>query len=193
VTVTLEFLQQNRDNSGGGITSEPIELAAFETRVLEDVVLDIFGIGDGSGALLVEASGSVVVTSRVATAGPEGGTSGNGVRAVHLDDWSDGTMVLPGVRMLDGFRTNVGLVTGDSSIDFHCTLYNGNGAVAAETTLTVPPWSMRQRSMKQLFGAAGYPIPDPVGTILVEGDGDFLAYMTVIDGSSQDPIFVMPR
>jgi hypothetical protein len=34
--------------------------------------------------------------------------------------------------------------------------------------------------------------PDPVGSIIVTGDGDYLSYLTVIDGTSQDPVFVMP-
>jgi hypothetical protein len=93
---------------------------------------------------------------------------------------------------VDGFRTNVGFVTGDAAVDFQCTLYNGNGAVAAEASIRVNPRSLRQRSLEQLFGG-GFQPPDPVGTLVVEGDGDFLAYLTVIDGTSQDPIFVMPR
>ncbi|MCU0274797.1 MAG: hypothetical protein MUE34_16345, partial [Acidimicrobiales bacterium] len=58
--------------------------------------------------------------------------------------------------------------------------------------ISVPPRTMRQWSVDQLFGAA-YVAPDPVGSLRVSGSGPFLAYLTVIDGSSQDPVFVMPR
>jgi hypothetical protein len=191
-TVQLEYLPQGGSNAAGGLLSSPIELEAFETLLLEDVALSLFGVDNGSGALAIEASGEVQVTSRVTTAAPAGGTSGNGVRAVHLGDWSNGRLVLPGARLVDGFRTNVGFVTGDAAVDFQCTLYNGNGAVAAEASIRVNPRSLRQRSLEQLFGG-GFQPPDPVGTLVVEGDGDFLAYLTVIDGTSQDPIFVMPR
>jgi hypothetical protein len=191
-TVQLEYLPQGGDNATGGLPSSPIELEAFETLVLEDAAHTLFGIDNGSGALAIEASGAIHVTSRVTTAAPTGGTSGNGVRAVHQGDWSNGRLILPGARLVDGSRTNVGFVTGDTAVEFRCTLYNGNGAVAAEASIRVDPRSLRQRSLQQLFGS-GFQAPDPVGTLVVEGDGDFLAYLTVIDGSSQDPIFVMPR
>ena len=51
---------------------------------------------------------------------------------------------------------------------------------------------MRHLSVEEVFGTGGYNPPNPVGTIVVEADGIFLAYLTVIDGTSQDPIFVMP-
>jgi hypothetical protein len=193
VTVTLEFLNQDANNAGGGEVAGPISLEAFETRVIEDPVLDLFGVTEGAGALRIESSGAIVVAARVATAGPQGGTAGNGVRTVHGDDWSSGSVVLPGVRLRDGFRTNVGFVSGDSPLQVQCTLLNGNGIVAARATVNLEPRSFRQRSVQQIFGSDLAPVPDPVGTIIVEGTGDFLAYLTVIDGSSQDPVFVMPR
>ena len=193
VTVHLEYLPENTDNSAAGITSPEIHVAAFESLTLEDVVLDRFGIDNGKGTLLIETSGSVTVTSRVATAGPNGGTSGNGVRTVHDGAWSKGHAMLPGVRLRDGFRTNVGFVSGAEAITFHCKLFNADGTLVAEGTVNLKPRSMRQLSVEKIFGSSGYTIPDPVGTITVEGAGDFLAYLTVIDGTSQDPVFVMPK
>ena len=193
VTVHLEYLPENTDNSAAGVTSPEIHLAAFESLTLEDVVLNRFGIDNGKGTLLIEASGSVTVTSRVATAGPNGGTSGNGVRTVHAGAWSKTRTMLPAVRMRDGFRTNVGFVTGPEAITFHCELFNANGTLVAEGSVDVEPRSLRQLSVEEIFGSSGYTIPDPVGAIIVEGDGDFLAYLTVIDGTSQDPVFVMPK
>ncbi len=192
VTVDLELLP----DAGSGKPTPPaaeIVLEAFETRVLVDPVFELFAIDDGAGALRVEASGSIVAASRVATAGPDGGTSGNGVRTVLGGGWSADSLVLPGARMLDGFRTNVGFVAGPESVELVCTMLNGNGSVAAEATVNLPASSFLQRSVPQLFGAGGFPVPDPVGTIVIRGDGEFLAYLTVIDGTSQDPVFVMPR
>ena len=33
----------------------------------------------------------------------------------------------------------------------------------------------------------------PAGSIIVTADRPYLSYLTVIDGSSQDPVFVMPQ
>jgi hypothetical protein len=86
----------------------------------------------------------------------------------------------------------VGFVTGDKLENFICTLWDGNGQVVAEAIVRVKPRSMLQRSVERIFGESGYEFPDPVGTITIEGDSPFLTYMTVIDGTSQDPVFVMP-
>jgi hypothetical protein len=51
---------------------------------------------------------------------------------------------------------------------------------------------MQQWSVGKLFGS-DYIQPDPAGSIVVAGDRPYLTYMTVIDGSSQDPVFVMPQ
>ncbi len=193
VTVHLEYLPEKTDNSAAGITSPEIHIAAFESLTLEDVVLGRFGIDNGKGTLLIEASGSVTVTSRVATAGPNGGTSGNGVRTFHDGAWSKTQAMLPGVRMRDGFRTNVGFISGAEAITVRCKLFNMDGALVAEGSVNVKPRSLRQLSVERIFGSSGYTVPDPVGAIIVEGDGDFLAYLTVIDGTSQDPVFVMPK
>jgi hypothetical protein len=33
---------------------------------------------------------------------------------------------------------------------------------------------------------------DPVGSVVVRADSEFLAYISVVDGTSQDPVFIMP-
>jgi hypothetical protein len=192
VTVSLEYLAEDTDNAAGGAVAQDIHLGAFETLTLDDVAREHFAVANGKGALVIDASGAITVTSRVVTAGPNGGTAGNGVRTVPGGGWPEGTVVLPGVRMREDFRTNVGFVTGDQAETFVCKLWNANGHLVKEAFVAVKPRSLRQLSVEQIFGHSGYDIPDPVGTITVEGDQSFLTYMTVIDGTSQDPVFVMP-
>jgi hypothetical protein len=192
VSVDLEYLPENADNSSGGLTVLTIELAAHATEVLEDVVANQFGITDGKGALRVDASAPVVVTSRVATAFAGGGTSGNGVRCVQVAGLAPGRIVLPGVRTLGGFRTNIGIVTADLGATFELMLHGSDGILLGSKHLAVPARSLRQLSVRQLFGTAEQEV-DPVGSVAISGDVAFTAYMTVIDGTSQDPVFVMPE
>ena len=188
----LEYLPENTNNSGGGFPSPEIILEPFETLSLEDVVLELFHVSDGKGALRVEATDPVTVTSRVFTAAVDGGSIGHRVRSVHASDLSTSEVVLPGVRLVDGFRTNLGLMTGDSATEFKVDLKAGDGSLVVTTALTVNPRTLRQLSVERLFGS-GFVTPDPVGSIVVRGNAGFLAYLTVVDGSSQDPIFVMPK
>jgi hypothetical protein len=100
--------------------------------------------------------------------------------------------VLPGVRILDGFRTNVGVVTGGQSVSFTFDLRDEGGTLRKTAFKTVLPRTMQQWGVGKLFGS-NFVEPDPAGSIVVTGDRPYLTYMTVIDGSSQDPVFVMPQ
>jgi hypothetical protein len=191
--VDLEYLPEKIDNSGGGRHAGLIYLGPYATKNLDDVLYNEFGIVDGKGVLVVDGNQQITVTSRVFTDGPLGGSSGNGVRTVPVSAMKSGTSVLPGVRMVGGFRTNVGFVTGDQGTTFTCKLYDSDGTLRKQGSVTVPAWSLKQRSVEQIFGSSGYQVPDPVGMITVESGADFLTYLTVIDGTAQDPVFVMPQ
>jgi hypothetical protein len=190
--VDLEYLPEARDNAGGGVLAAPLRLEPNATLVLDDVLRNWFATDSGKGALAIEATQPIAVTSRVFTAGPHGGSSGNGVRAVPASSLHAGGRVLPGVRSTGGFRTSVGLVSGDGAASVVVELRDADGSLLASRGVNVPPRSMRQWTVQQLFGSA-YRHPDPAGSLVVASDSDFLAYLTVIDGSSQDPVFVMPQ
>jgi len=190
--IDFEYLPERTDNSSGGIDAPSIWLDGYETRAIEDVLLDLFAVDDGKGALVVRSTQSVTVTSRVFTDGPLGGTSGNGVRTMRASELSPGSMVLPGVRMVDGFRTNIGVVTGDQPATLQFDLRDAGGTLITTAYSSVKPRSLRQLSVEKLFDK-NVAAPDPVGSIVVSSSAEFLAYMTVIDGTSQDPVFVMPK
>lgn len=132
------------------------------------------------------------MTSRVSTQGAFVGTIGNGVRTVHSTYLSDGEVVLPGVRMRDGFRSNVGVVTGDAWTTMEFRLMDDDGVLLATKFLELPPRTLKQNSVEGLFGGP-VQAPESAGSLFVTSGEDFLAYLTVIDESSQDPIFVMCR
>jgi hypothetical protein len=46
--------------------------------------------------------------------------------------------------------------------------------------------------VESLFGPAHVKNLDPTGALVVDSDADFFAYLVVIDGSSQDPVFFLP-
>jgi hypothetical protein len=189
IKIDLEYLPENRDNSVGGIPADTFHLGGYGTLEMTDVLQTRFGISNGKGALVVNTSKPVTLTSRVWTVVPEGGTAGNGVRSVHLSSLAEGEVVLPGVRMRDGFRTNVGVVTGDAWAAMEFGLRDADGSLLAKEFVDVPPRTLRQLTMNQLFGnRVGR--PDPVGSLVVSSGTEFLSYLTVIDGTSQDPVFV---
>jgi hypothetical protein len=193
--VDLEYLPEKTDNSGGGQFAPSVQLNPYESLDIGDVLLDAFDIRNGKGALVVDSTRPITVVSRVFTdceVCPNGGTSGNGVRAVPSVALASGPTVLPGVRLLDGFRTNVGVVTGNRSVAFTFDLRDAGGTLLSTAFLTVKPRTLRQLSVERLFGKSMRK-PDPAGSIVVKASQPYVAYLTVIDGTSQDPVFVMPQ
>jgi len=190
--VDLEYLPERLDNSGGGMLRSNLRMGAGFTHSFEDVVLDEFGVDDGKGVLRVSSDRPIVVTSRVSTAGPNGGTTGHGLQTVPGKTLGRETTVLSGIRVHDGFRTNVGVVTGDTWASVRLRLRDQSGAEWSDTYVNVPARSMRQWSLESLFGAAMVTMLDPTGSLVVDSDAAFFAYLVVIDGSSQDPVFVLP-
>jgi hypothetical protein len=71
-------------------------------------------------------------------------------------------------------------------------LRDADGILLAKEFVEVPPRSLKQLSMNKLFGN-NLRAPDPVGSLVVTSGTRFLAYLTVIDGTSQDPLFMMSR
>jgi hypothetical protein len=187
--VTLEYLPEVRDNSGGGTASTSVTLAAFASQTIADLVGTRFGVTQGKGSLAITASRPVIAASRCYTTRALGGTLGFGAPAVLPTALHTATRTLPGVRALDGYRTNVGLVTGTAGANVTLRLRNANGAVlATNSTIWVPPRTLYQASLGDLFGAA---TPNPVGAVEISTNAPLGAYLSVIDGSSQDPILVL--
>jgi hypothetical protein len=189
--VSMEFLPEQTDNSGGGLTTNSMVFNARSTTVLEDVAFTKFGVEDGKGALVIRSTQQLVVSSRVFTDGPNGGTIGHGLEAVTFDALSMEQRVLPGVRMRNGYRTNVGVMTGESSASVRFRLRNQNGVLKAETWKNVPARSMRQWSVDRLFGSGLTQLPNPAGSLVVDSTNDFAAYLVVVDPSSNDPVLFM--
>jgi len=188
VRLSMEYLPENTDSSAGGMTAADVILSPWSTWTFRDVVLSRFGISDGKGVLIVRSPDSIVVSSRVYTTTDIGGTTGHGVPAVSLDAFGTAPVIHPGVRATDGFRTNVGVVTGDTATAVRFRLRDQNGIELAERWVNIPARTVRQWAVDVLFGK-DVEMPDPVGSLIVDSGSEFLSYLVVLDGSSQDPTF----
>jgi hypothetical protein len=186
--VDFEYLPEGRDNSGGGFHASALLVPSSTTWTIEDVAHELFGVQDGKGVLRVRSTQHIVVASRVYTSGSDGGTMGHGMQAVPLDALRPDARVLSGVRLRGGFRTNVGVVTGESPALVRFRLRAEDGVQVGETYKEVPARSMRQWSVSNMFGDDLLRQPDPAGSLVVDADTDVFSYLVVVDGSSQDPV-----
>lgn len=186
--VTLRFLPQNRANDDGGVEAAPISLAAWETTIVADVVGEIFEQSNVKGALYIAAEQPVVAISRAYTSGGLGETYGHAVPAVSPDDVFVTTeATLTGVRTLDGYRTNMGFLTTADAADLVLQLLDGDGSVLAQRQLSMPAHTLRQYALTKLFPGADDPYP--AGAVTVSTSAPLMGYISVIDGSSEDPVY----
>jgi hypothetical protein len=147
VSVTLSWLlrgQANPDPVNEVLTVEP-----GETLVLENVFQSVFGVEEGEsavGAFLVEATGVVVVNSRIYNL-QDSTTFGQGFEGVPVADAimaGDATDVV-GLSHNDSFRTNIILMdtTGEgSSVDLSVRM--PNGTELASGSFDLDAWEPQQ-------------------------------------------------
>ena len=165
-----------------------ITVAREKTETIEDVFTWL-GAGTGSGALESLSSGSEtapLVWSRTYTGGD--GTYGQ---------WIDGA--LPGVfkrRSIvlglhdDGvFRTNVGFVNrGATPVTLTASILGESGVVSSVPVI-VPARGATQTRIQQLFPGVDLSSLDTFA-LKVDAQSEVLAYASVIDNLSGDPVFI---
>lgn len=190
VGVTAEYLPANTDNAGGGQVAIIAALQPGGCVRVADVLGVMFGVTNGKGALVVSGGGaSIVLASRTYTTRVSGGTLGQGVPAIQLGSISTTTRVLSGIRVDTVNRTNIGLVSLSGSATVDLVLRDADGTVlGSRSGFWIPPRSVVQLSFADAFpGAAA---PNPVGSLEVTPHAPVVVYLSIIDGTSQDPSFV---
>jgi len=181
---------------GERLTSSTFPLGPHTARRHRDTVATDFG-RSGVGALrVVPESGRVAVSSRTATAW-QGGSVGQLVPAVREASarWRGQALALPGLAqsadLTRGRRSTIGLVNLSSTdVPLLVELHRGDGLLLASLPATVPASSQRQlvgvlapfAPVDNAYAVIRSPGPDP--------DVPLIAYASVIDNSSGDPVYI---
>jgi len=204
LTVSVTFLP-----TGGGTGSEKTFTVPPNGTVLSDNILDdLFGIKNGSGALLVatfaednpKAPNDVLSRSFLITTNTynnvKSGTYGQtipGVWAGLQDFSSDGiSAVAHGIRNVSrlGWRTNVGAVNlGRSNVTLRINIYDADGKTIKQgATMNIPGLGHSQASLPVEVdgGSVEFFVDDPSHTAVV------FPYSSTIDDLSGDPTYQGP-
>ena len=151
VDVTIYWLV--RDQANTNPASFSFSLPGGYTEVLDDVILNDFGLSDGNGAFLVVADGGdVIVNSRI-YASDGTATFGQGFEGV--PDWAatqagSATDVV-GLSQNAGFRSNVYATAGETGAVINFSLRDPQGGVLASTALSLDEFEPYLRRVNQLF------------------------------------------
>lgn len=194
VELQLNLLMSGEDNSSP--PSVTMTLGQGACVRLADVLDNQFS-HEGTAALEVHSlSGDLVVASRTFNSTDDGTygqflpgigpaettTSGEEARIIQLaQDTTDDT----------GFRTNIGFVNrAPTTTSVKTDLYSSDGTHLSALTTQLDPFEHRQvnRIFRQVTSA---PVTNGYAIVTTQSaEGSFVAYASVIDNASGDPIFI---
>lgn len=191
-TVSLSYLPKGEDNSTP--LRRSMALGSGQQALVGDVFQDLFGLTEANGALLMTVSHpDVKITSRTYNAAGLEGTYGQFIPA--LDATAAVTSISSGALLQlqenEGFRTNIGVanLTGDE-VELRIRLFDGSGTELAAFARTLPPYGFDQYNAVYRNSGAGQ-VDSGFAVISVDTQGgQVLAYASVVDRGSNDPIFI---
>jgi hypothetical protein len=187
VTATLNLLKRDQDNSAPQTLE--YDIPSGENLMLGDALATAFGY-TGTAALRVGLNGEATVTSRTFNQAAEG-TFGQFIPGVtQATSITEGrTGILIQLRNNEQFRTNIGFVNqGGETLAVHADYFSSDGTLLNGKDYYLKPFGYFQD---------GNALPD--GSDIRGGfarlttstaGGKFLAYASVVDNGSDDPVFM---
>lgn len=179
--------------------TEPFTLLGSQSRQHPDIVSQVFGRSGGAALRIRRESGSIMVTSRTYNQ-TLAGTYGQQVPAIPVAESIryGQTARLIGLHhdpsLAAGYRTNVGLVnTSPAPITVHLSFYDRAGLPlgVVSTQLLTGEYKQFDRAFEQVTQAvvsSGYVILETTTV-----GGGFVAFASVIDNLTGDPVLVTPQ
>ena len=196
-TLRLALLATGRANPEPATVE--LALAPGERRRIGDVLGDLFGAAGAGAVQVTVVSGRVMGASRTFNTSPDG-TFGQGIPLVpdhHALDSDRRVRLIHLARAASGdhgFRTNLGLVNlSPTAMQLEVELRTADWILLATKSPTLGAGEHRQLD-DVLGGAAAGDIADAVALIrVVAGTGRWLAYASVVDNRTGDPVFIGGR
>jgi hypothetical protein len=161
-------------------------VGAHEVLALADVLASFFG-RTGLGSVVAELPANLAATSRTFTAARDG-TYGQFVPLSPVE-LLGGPREMLHIERSSAFRTNLCAInTGNVDAVIRFTLFDAAGRALGSTDRTVGPLRVVQFSLEAITSA---PIVDGrVEVEVIAGSGHALAWASVVDNNTGDPIFV---
>lgn len=204
VTVDIYFLPRGTTNSWPP-ESRRVTLNPGETREFVDIIGDLFGKTNAFGALRIQATSEVLVTSRIYSAGltivdpnsgqQKTGTAGQffsglpGQAGIGLGETTD----IQGVAEEDSYRTNVGWVeVSGNGCSLQLERVDGNGTTLASQTYTVQPYAVVQKNniLNELGGGGNN---QRLRFTVVSGNCRVVVFGSRLDNGTNDPSTIEMR
>ena len=194
-SVRLYFLREGMDNSAAAPHS--LSIPAGTTAPIGDLVGAFFASPGAAGGVRVESDTPLVITSRTFNDLGSAGTYGQGVPAFASDQLltaKEGCAWMPWLVSDAHTRTNIGFLNaGDAPLRLTIEFLHGAGLPIGDIAVDLLPFEFLQFD-DPLAGLSAAPVEDAWARIFIETpDGQGLAWASMIDNATGDPIFLPAR
>jgi hypothetical protein len=186
--VTVNVMWLGRGQANLSPLTESFEVLGGETLILDDVLLNNFGMGSATGALRITAPGGEVTANLVVFtgAGSPDGTYGSGFEAIPVSSaTSNGeSTTLSGVVLDDDFYTNLFATAGANGVTMDVDLLDPDGALLDTVQIDLLAWEPWLSAVSDLWDVASF--GDGTARVSVT-DGSMVMLGSKIDRISKDP------
>ena len=193
ITVFLSFLDRDVDNSS--VQEMSVNIAPRSGEAFNDILASFFGLSEVAGAIRMRSDSLFYATSRTFNRGGAEGTFGTFIPGISPDDAVDSGILLQIVNdpADTGFRANVGFTNPNlQTITATVRVFDADtGELVGERDRELPPRTFSQIDNVFRFVGERNRVTTNA-TVEFTADAPVLAYATVIDNTSNDPIFVLP-
>jgi subtilisin-like proprotein convertase family protein len=182
VNVTAIFTRSG-DEGWNHFAAVKLSIAPQQIMALDDLVAATMRTSGVGQLEFLGDTDALVITSRTFTRA-NGGTYGQFIPAISTSD-SAPTVYVPRIQVTPNFRTNIGFAeTAGGSGTVRVTLSDGgNGSIVSQQDLAILPFGQLQ------FPAAGAALMTAQLRV-ISGDARIVAYSSVVDNGTGDPIYV---
>jgi len=189
--VTVEVWWLNRDPSDTNPAPVAYSVGADETLILDDVLLDVFGLNRAEGAFRITTTGGEVTANLIVFTGADSddGTYGSGFEGIPASSATSAgeSTTLAGMVLTDDFYTNLFALAGANGVTMDVDLLDPDGTLLDTVQVVLTAYAPWFSSVENLWDVASF----ENGTALVEvSAGSMVMLGSKVDRLTKDPTTV---
>ena len=186
--VTVDVMWLERGQANPNPDTETFDILGGETLILDDVLLNNFGMSSATGALRITATGGAVSANLIVYtgAGSANGTYGSGFEAIPASAaTSEGESThISGMVLDDDFYTNLFALAGANGVTMDVDLLDPDGVLLDTVEIVLEAYEPWLSGVATLWDVSSFANGTARATVT---DGSMVMLGSKVDRASKDP------